>query len=111
MNLRLLAALLIYWGMWAIIFSLGASVLYPAGYSNNINLTGQTGATGSEITTGGIFGSGLSFGRFLALTFFGIGLPSSASAPGWALVIFGITQSCITIFGVGFFLNSIWSGG
>ena len=166
MNLKVLFALLVYWGLWGMIFSLGASALFPTGatftgakvahpeFTNNNDcimadmswvygctgilscpklrdqyncelqgcsweaacystyapdeFTGQTGATAEEITTGGIFGSGLSFGRFLSLTFFGIGLPSSA--PAWAMIIFGIFQSCITLLGVGFFISSIWNG-
>ena len=111
MNLRILAALLIYWGMWAMVFSLGASALFPA--QNSFNYTSvfnnQSGASGNEITTGGIFGSGLSFGRFLTLTFFGLGLP--ADSPSWASILIGIVQSCITIFGVGWFISSIWNGG
>lgn len=167
MNLKILAALLIYWGMWVMIFSLGAAVLFPSGatftgasiahpeFTNNHDcimadmqwqygctgilscpklrdqyncvlqgctweaacystyavdeFTGQaSGAEGDEITTGGIFGSGLSFGRFLTLTFFGIGMPDDT--PAWAALIFGICQSCITFIGVGWFISSIWNG-
>lgn len=110
MNLKVLFALLVYWGLWGIIFSLGATALFPTGatFSNHTYLQNQTGASGDEITTGGIFGSGLNFGRFLSLTFFGIGMPSST--PAWAMIIFGIFQSCITLLGVGFFISSIWNG-
>jgi hypothetical protein len=43
------------------------------------------------------------------LTFLGIGLPSDT--PAFAMIIIGIIQSCITIFGVGWFIASIWNGG
>jgi hypothetical protein len=166
MNLKILFALLVYWGLWGLIFASGASVLFPAGASfegvrvsypqfntseicaanghdwvsgcagildcpkiqtesvcynagcswesiclslNAEDVFGnQEGAGEAEIDKGGLFGTGLSFMRFISLTFLGIGLP--ASTPAWAMVMFGLFQSCITILGVGFFISSIWNG-
>jgi len=77
------------------------------GYTSNIDFN-DSSLTANETGTGGLFGSGISFGRWFTMVFFGIGLPSST--PSWFAVIFAIWQSVLTIFGIGWIVSSIWNG-
>ena len=107
MNLKILFLLLVYYGLLSLFFILGGSIISDAGYTTNIELN-STSLTSSEIDTGGIFNTGVSFGRFFSLITFGIGLPSDT--PIWFAIMFGVWQTIFTIFAVGFVISSIWNG-
>lgn len=110
MNLRILAMLLIYWAFIFLFFGFGAN--YLTGYATSGNLTDMAvgvNQTIQETTFGGFGAPAMNFGRFLGLALFGVGLPSST--PAWFQILFSTWQSFVTIFTVGFIINSIWSGG
>ena len=105
MNLKVLFLLLIYYGFISLFFIFGGS--YMAGFDTNVNLN-DSELTSSEIDTGGLFGSGISFGRFFTLIAFGVGLP--ADTPTWFAISFAVWQSIISVLAVGFVISSIWNG-
>lgn len=108
MNLKILFMLLLYWGLWISILSVsGSNVLTDAGYSTNAQLN-DSSLSANESGTGGIFSSGISFGRWFLLVGFGVGLGSDA--PAWFSMLLTIWQTTITVFTVGFIISSIWNG-
>jgi len=107
MNLKILFMLLIYYTIIALVLGFGVSVFADKGYTSTIDLNDSDIAS-SEIDTGGLFGSGVSVGRFITLVTFGIGLPSDT--PNWFQIMFISWQTLVTIFTVGFIISSIWNG-
>lgn len=107
MNLKVLFMLLIYYAVCILFFTSTGSPFSGAGF-NVTNTINSSGITASEIDTGGIFGTGISFFRYVALIGFGIGLPSDT--PVWFSVFFAMWQSIFTIFSIGFIISSIWDG-
>lgn len=105
MNLKILFMILMYYSILSLFFILGGATF--TGFSNNIALN-STNLTSSEIDTGGLFGTGISFGRFFTLITIGIGLP--ASTPSWFAIMFAVWQTVVTIMSVGFVISSIWDG-
>lgn len=105
LNLKVLFIILLYYTILSAVFIAGASEF--GGYSSNIALN-DSDLTSSEIDQGGLFGTGVSFGRFFTLVSFGIGLPSDT--PSWFAFLFGAWQTLVTIFTVGFVISSIWNG-
>jgi len=97
---------LIYYSILGLVFLVGASHI-DEDITTNININ-TTGVDDSEIDTGGLFNTGVSFSRFLMFISFGIGLPSST--PIWFSVLYGIWQTIITILALGFIISSIWNG-
>lgn len=77
------------------------------GYNTTISLN-TSELQGEEIDTGGLFGSGISFGRFFAFVGFGVGLPDDT--PDWFNIVFIMWQSIMLVFVVGFIISSIWNG-
>lgn len=108
MNLRILFGIIVYWAVWIIFLTSDMSPLYEEDYNTGTINLNVTSLSEDEQDTGGLFSSGVSFGRFATFTLFGIGLP--ANYPIWIVYFFGIWQSIITIFTIGFFLDSLWSG-
>lgn len=108
MNLKILFMLLMYWSIWIVILSVsGSTILTDAGYSTDAQINSSTlGA--NETATGGLFSSGVSFGRWFLLVGFGVGLGSDT--PGWFQLLITAWQTLITIFSVGFVISSIWNG-
>lgn len=105
MNLKILFLILIYYGVLSLVIIMGGSVF--SGYSSNIELN-ESALSSGEIDQGGLFGTGVSFSRFFTLITFGIGLP--LDTPSWFLLMFGMWQTIVTIFSVGFIISSIWDG-
>lgn len=100
--------ILIYWSVFIAIFAVGgATVLTDAGYSVDAPLNDSTYGV-DETDTGGLFSTGVSFGRFIGFALFGIGLPSST--PTWMAILISIWQTLWTIFTAGFLISSIWDG-
>lgn len=105
MELKILAVILIYYSLISLTFlTIGD---YLTGYSTNIDLNSSEMASG-EIDTGGVFSTGLNFGRFIGLVGLGIGLPEST--PAMVKVLFAIWETGFLIFTVGFVISSIWDG-
>lgn len=99
--------LLIYWTVWLLVIALGGSYLLNEGVTTTATLN-DTAIASEETDTGGLFGSGVSFGRYFALATFGIGLPSST--PSWFAMMFFAWQTIVTSLTVGFIVSSIWDG-
>lgn len=97
--------ILMYYSILGLFFLAGGAQY--SGYTNNINLN-STNMTSGEIDQGGLFGTGVSFGRFIGLVTIGIGLP--ADTPSWFLMFFFTWQTLVTVFTVGFVIASIWNG-
>lgn len=106
MNLKILFMLLVYYGLISLFFlSAGSEIL--EGYNTTIALN-TSELQDEEIDRGGLFGTGVSFGRFAGMIAFGIGLPEDT--PSWFNTMFVIWQSVLLIFSVGFVVSSIWNG-
>ena len=108
MNLKILLMLLIYYAILSLTFALGGTVFTEANEFNISDPLNDSDLSEDEIDTGGLFGTGISFGRFFVFVAFGIGLPSDT--PGWFITIFAIWQTIMTIYAVGFIIASIWNG-
>lgn len=108
MNLKILFLLLAYYSILSSIFLLGGSAFSEAtGYNNTIVLNDSNIAS-SEIDTGGLFGSGISFTRFAGFIGIGVGLPDDV--PSWFNTLFILWQSLVLVFTLGFVISSIWDG-
>lgn len=104
MDLKILGALLVY---YFFLIGIATFVVNPLDVTTNIDLN-VSDLSDDEVDTGGLFGQGVDFGRFAGFVLFGIGLPSDT--PILISIIFGVVQSLITIFSVGWFVSSIWNG-
>lgn len=94
--------------MFLLIFSVGgATVLIDDGYSVSATLN-ESAVNPGEVDTGGLFGTGVSFTRFVGFALFGLGMGSST--PTWMAVMVAIWQTLWTIFTIGFIVSSIWDG-
>lgn len=109
MNLKILFLIIVYYSIFSLIIILGGSIFTEdAGYDAPLRLNQTEGLTDSEIDKGGLFNSGVDFGRFFMLITLGIGLPDNL--PDWFIVIFAFWQTIVTILTVGFVVSSIWDG-
>ena len=106
MNLKVLFMILIYYGV-LIIFLLSPVSPLKDSYTVDVELN-STSLTAGEVDSGGLFGTGVDFGRFASLISVGVGLPSDT--PSWFTFIFALWQSIFLIFTIGFFISSIWNG-
>jgi len=107
LNLKILFVLLLYYSLIGLVFAVSGDTFTSEGYNNTISLNSSE-LNDEEIDAGGFFDSGISFGRFTGLVFFGIGLPESM--PEIFRIIFIAFQTMVTIIGVGWFISSIWNG-
>lgn len=109
MKLGILLFILMYYGAITIVF-FGMPSIISAGASSNVNMTTMSNATLSsgESVGGGLFAAAVDFVRFFGFVAFGVGL--SPSVPFFAAFIFAVWESCVTIYTVGFIVDSIWSG-
>lgn len=108
MDLKILVLIIMYYAVFSIVFFFGGAAMFgDAGYSLTADLN-STAIGAGELDTGGLFGTGVSFGRFAAIVVFGLGLPSDT--PAWFAVMFAMWQTCVTIFIIGWVINSIWGG-
>lgn len=98
--------IILYYGFISIFFALGGA--YLTGYTDSTANLSATNISASEIDTGGIFGTGISFGRFVGLVTIGVGLADDT--PSWFQTIFMVWQTGFLIFSVGWFISSIWNG-
>lgn len=105
MNLKVLFLILLYYS------ALSAFILFPGSplgaYNVNVDLN-QTELSEDEKDTGGLFSSGVDFGRFFSLVTIGVGVPGDV--PTWFKFMFAIWQSLWLLFSIGFVISSIWDG-
>ena len=95
-----------YYAVMTIFLSYGLSYTDDTyTYSNPLN---ESELSDSEIDTGGVFGTGVSFGRFFGLVTIGIGLPDDT--PTFFKTMFIAWQTVLLILSVGFLISSIWDG-
>jgi len=108
MNLKILFVLLVYWSAFLVIFAVGGdTILEDQLTSVDADFNSSAMGFNETSTTGGIFGSGISFGRWFAFATFGIGL---VNAPSWFAVVFASWQTMMSIFTIGWIISSIWNG-
>ena len=107
MDLKVLAVLLLYYSMLAMFFLAGGTYLTDSGSGLNGTLNSGN-ITADELDKGGLFGTGVDFGRFIGLITIGVGLPSDTPTIFSGIFIF--IQSSILIFTIGFIVSSIWNG-
>lgn len=108
MKLVFLIFLLIY---YFCISALALGTLEGENPINAFNISGDINASevaGNEQDTGGLFGSGVSFGRFFMFVAFGVG--AFPDAPQIISTLFIGIQSCLTVLSIGFAISSIWNG-
>lgn len=105
MNLRILFIILLYYSIISLVFITGASIF--SGYSTP-SILNSSELSSNEIDRGGLFGTGVSFGRFIGLVTVGIGLPDDT--PSWFSMLFALWQTIFLIFTIGFVISSIWNG-
>lgn len=105
MNLKILFLILLYYGIISLVFITGGAFLSDSSTSLNLN---STNMTADELDRGGLFGTGVSFGRFVGLITVGVGLPSDT--PSWFSAMFVVWQTLFLIMTIGFVISSIWNG-
>lgn len=109
MNLKVLFVLLMYWSlMGLVLYSVFSVSFNDAGYVLTDGGLNDTDLSTPETDTGGLFTTGVSFGRFFTLMLFGVGLPGST--PVWFVVLFSAWQTLVTILTAGFIISAIWNG-
>lgn len=113
MNLKILMILILYWTVWILVLTIGATDSSNPFITDGYNITGSFNSTGfseAEIDTGFTFWSIIavftSLFRFIGLVFFGI---TPVLTGAWQ-VIFAAWQTALTFFTIGFVIDAIWSG-
>ena len=104
MNLKILFILIVYYGIISLVILTGDMF---SGYTVNVNID-NSDLKAEESDLGGLFGSGVSFGRFFSLATVGIGLGDDA--PDWFKMLFATWQTILLLLSIGFIIDSIWSG-
>lgn len=108
MDLKILFLIVGYWTIFLLLVSFGGStILTNEGLSVSADMN-STALSINETDRGGLFNTGVSFGRFFGFVLFGLGLPNTY--PSWFRLIIGFWQTAWTIFTVGFIFSSIWDG-
>ncbi len=105
MNLKILAAFLLYYGFISAVFLFGSA--YMGGFTTSVDLN-QTALTSGDLDNGGAFTTGISFTRYLAFVGFGIGL--SSDTPSWFQICYSLFAVAMNIFLVAWLVSSIWDG-
>ena len=108
MNLKILFLLMTYYGIFSIFFILGGSVRTSDGFNTSINFNASNIEESEIDLRPSVWDSGISFSRFSKLVAFGVGLPSDT--PFFFKTIFFLWQTILTVFTIGFIIDSIWSG-
>lgn len=106
MRLDILLMFLVYYTILSSVILLGGTTMF-ANYNNTISLN-ETDMSSSEIDTGGLFGTGISFARFIGLVGIGIGLPSDT--PYFFVFFYSAWTIIVNILFIGFIIASMWNG-
>jgi len=107
LNLKVLVLLLLYYGVLSLVFASSGSIFNDNDFTYQVVLNDSV-VSENEIDTGGLFGTGVDFGRYLGFVTIGIGLPGDT--PGWFQLMFSLWQSAVLLFSLGFVISSIWDG-
>ena len=105
MDLKVLMLILVYYIVLASVILMGGASVGDATLTGALN---TSSISASELDKGGLFGTGIDFGRFAGLITIGVGLPSDT--PSWVSTMFIIWQSVFLIFTIGFVVSAIWNG-
>jgi len=108
MNLKILFLIIVYYTIISLVFGLGGALFSESTDYNYTNPLNSSDVSSGEIDTGGLFGTGISFSRWLGLVTVGIGLPDDT--PNWFEIMFVAWQTLILILTIGFIISSIWNG-
>lgn len=108
MKIGLLGGIVVYY----LIISLGyfaMSQQFPNfSAQTNISFNQTTGLNEDDIDKGGLFGSGVSFTRYIGFVTLGFGLPDDV--PNYVRIGMTSWAILIDIFVIGFIISSIWDG-
>jgi len=116
MNLSIAGLLILYWTLIIAVFGIGIGTdfgnpFFDAGFNTTASVN-ASGFTAGEIDSGGFFSGVLgvftAIARFIGLALFGIGLGSIL--PTWIGYLFNLLFTGITLFTIGFIIDSVWSG-
>lgn len=107
MNLKILVLLLLYYSILSSLFLLSDGFMTEQGFQADIALD-DSELNNADIDKGGLFNTGVNFGRFFIFIGFGVGL--SSDTPTWFSLMFGLWQTLVTILSIAFIIDSIWSG-
>lgn len=103
--------LLVYWIFWILFLTTSGTPFLSQGYTTTAeNKINNTAINPSETDTGGLFGTGVSFGRFIAFGTFGVGIPESANVPDFFALIIAVWQTMVTFITVMWIISAIWNG-
>lgn len=100
--------LVLYWSLISLAFTTSDGLLASDGFNNTIAMNDTDLTANETVEDAGLFSTGVSFGRFIGLVFFGIGFP--ASVPAFIRTIFAVWQTLVTVIGIAWFISSIWDG-
>lgn len=107
MDLKILMILLIYWGFFITMAFFSVGTMMEGDIEVNATLNSSAMGAG-ELDTGGLFGTGVSLGRFAGMAIYGVQF--LGDAPSWFTTPFAVWQSIFLIFTIGFVISSIWNG-
>jgi len=108
MNLKVLFLIIVYYTIISLVFAMGGNIFSESTEYEYENPLNSSDVSSGEIDTGGLFGTGISFTRWLGLVTVGIGLPEDT--PNWFEIIFASWQILVLILTIGFIISSIWNG-
>lgn len=108
MNWKILIMILFYYGIFSALFLLGNAENVLTDFDSSKIKLNDSNIQNSEIDKGGLFGTGVSFGRYIGFVFFGIGLPPDTA--NFFIILFAIWQSIITIISITLVITAIWNG-
>ncbi|GAI42255.1 unnamed protein product [marine sediment metagenome] len=110
MNQKVAFMFLIYYTIISLVFITGNLVgLFTSAQGfNSSNPLNSSDIQSGELDKGGLFGTGISFTRFLGLVTIGIGLPDDT--PSFFALIFSAWSTIMLIMTVIFIISSIWDG-
>lgn len=100
--------IIMYYTVVSLVFAMGGELFSESRGYNYTNPLNSSDVADEELDTGGLFGTGISFTRWLGLVTVGIGLPSDT--PNWFEGLFFAWQTLVLILSIGFIIDSIWSG-
>lgn len=107
MKIQILAIIVLYY----IVLILVATPELSLEISQNIDTSeiaiNSSEMSDSEIDTGGLFGTGISFTRYLGLVGIGVGF---SDIPFWFQIIFSLFQIFVNIVTVSLIISAIWNG-
>lgn len=111
MNLKILLAILIYWSLVLVLFGgvLADDILFTD-YNTSVNINDSFNPDEIDLEEAGFFDTiGVIFGavgRFIGLILFGL----TPALTGTLQILFSVWSTIVTVFAIGFVIDSLWSG-